>query len=93
MTTAAPEPVPSGQELAIVAVKGRTPHTLDDFVGEAVFSVQWREQNTMVAGLGAMVGSCVRFHEKDAGNGGKDVRVWSITSSPRTGQFFATTAR
>ena len=93
MTCAAPTPVPSGQELAIVAVRGRTPHTLDDFVGEAVFTVQWREQDTMVAGLGAMVEGGVRFHEKDAGNGGKDVRVWSITASPPTGQFVATTAR
>src|SRR3954468_12508069 len=87
MTSTPADPVPSGRELAIVAVKGRTAHTLEDFVGEAVFTVQWREQDMLVAGVGARVDNGVRFHEKDAGNGGKDVRVWSITSSSQPGQF------
>ena len=92
MTSATTDPVPSGQELPIVAVRGRTPHTIEDFIGEAVFTVQWREQDLLVAGLGAAAGASVRFHEKDAGNGGKDVRVWSITCSSPPGQFFASTA-
>jgi hypothetical protein len=91
MTCATTGPVPAGQELAVVAVRGRTPRNFDDFVGEAVFTVQWREQDLLVAGLGALVGGGVRFHEKDSGNGGKDVRVWSITCSSPAGLFFAST--
>jgi hypothetical protein len=89
MTFTTPDPVPSGQDLAVVAVRGRTPRILQDFVGDAVFTVQWRDQDLLVAGIGTLVGSGVRFHEKDAGNGGKDVRVWSITSSTPPGLFFA----
>ena len=92
MTSATTDPVPSGQELPIVAVKGRTPHTIEDFLGGAVFTVQWREQDLLVAGLGAPAGAGVRFYEKDAGNGGKDVRVWYINCSTPPGQFFASTA-
>ena len=92
MASAKTDPVPSGQKLPIVAVRGRTPHTMEDFLGEAVFTLQWREQDLLVAGLGAVADTGVRFYEKDAGNGGKDVRVWSITCSSPPGQFFASTA-
>ena len=93
MTFAAPDPVPSGHELTVVAVRGRTPHSIEDFVGDAVFTVQWREQDMSVAGLGRMDEDCVRFHEKSIEEGGKDVRVWTVTTSKTAGQFVARTSR
>lgn len=89
----APDPVASGKEFEIVAVNGRTPHVLDDFVDQAVFTLRWEEQDRLVAGLGHRDGDAVRFTEKDVIHEGKDVRVWLIGSADRRGRFTARTAR
>ena len=91
MIYSAPDPAPSGLPLAVVAVNGRTPHQLDDFVGEAVFTLHWGGSDRLVAGQGASDGSVVRFHEKDVRHGGKDVRVWLVELSGSSGLFTAQT--
>ncbi len=94
MMFAAPDPVASGREFEVVAVHGRTPHVLADFVGDAVFTLHWEEQDRLVAGTGRAEGAeMVRFTEKDVAHGGKDVRVWSIGPAAQPGQFLAWTTR
>ena len=91
---AAPDPVPSGKQFEVVAVHGRTPHVLADFVGDAVFTLHWQEQDRLVAGTGSAEGvDTVRFTEKDVARRGKDVRVWSIGPAAQAGQFVAWTTR
>jgi hypothetical protein len=94
MMFAAPDPVASGRQFEVVAVHGRTPRVLEDFVGDAVFTLHWEEQDRLVAGSGWAEGvDTVRFTEKDVAHGGKDVRVWSIGPAVQPGQFVAWTAR
>ncbi len=60
------DPVASGRHFDMTAVHGRPPHVLDDFVGEAVFTLHWQEQDRLVAGSARAVGvDIVRFTEKD----------------------------
>ncbi len=93
MAFAAPDPVASGKKFEVVAVHGRTPHLLDDFVDEAVFTLRWEDDDRLVAGRGNRDGDIVRFTEKDVTHGGKDVRVWNIEPAHRPGQFTACTTR
>lgn len=93
MMFAAPDPVPSGKDLEVIAVHGRTPHTLEDFLDDAVFTLRWEQADRLVAGLGQRDGDNVRFTEKDVAHGGKDVRVWEITAAQHPGQFTAHTHR
>jgi hypothetical protein len=94
MMFAAPDPVASGRQFEVVAVHGRTPHVLADFVGDAVFTLHWENQDRLVAGSGRPEGpDTVRFTEKDVAHGGKDVRVWSIGQGVQPGQFLAWTTR
>ena len=88
----APDPVPSGKEFEVLAVHGRTPHTLEDFLDEAVFTFRWEQLDRVVAGQGHRDGDKVRFTEKDVDHGGKDVRVWEITAT-KPGHFTAHTHR
>ncbi len=90
---AAPDPVASGKQFEVLAVHGRTPQVLNDFVGDAVFTLRWAEQDRLVAGSGHQVGDTVRFTEKDLADGGKDVRVWLIGPATQPGQFLAWTTR
>lgn len=89
MMFAAPDPVPSGREFDVVAVNGRTPRVLGDFVGDAVFTLHWAGQERLVTGRGSSDGTAVRFLEKDVAHGGKDVRTWMISSAEPSGSFVA----
>lgn len=91
MMVTAPDPVASGKQFDVIAVHGRTPHALDDFLDEAVFTLQWEQQDRFVAGQGHRDGDRVRFTEKDVEHGGKDVRVWEITAAEYPGRFTART--
>ena len=94
MMFAAPDPVPSGKQVDVIAVDGRTAHALDDFVGDAVVTLHWQDQDRLVAGSGWAEGAeSVRFIEKDVAHGGRDVRVWSICPAAQEGQFVAWTTR
>ena len=87
---AAPDPVASGKDYEVVAVHGRTPQALTDFVGDTVFTVRCQDEDRLVAGLGNGDGEVVRFTEKDTEHG-KDVRVWVIGAARHPGRFTART--
>lgn len=77
MSFTTPTTVPSGMSVPVLAVEGRVPESLDDFTGDVSFLIDIDPPH-LVQGSGALHGSAVRFHEKDLGNGGKDIRVWEI---------------
>ena len=93
MMFAAPDPVPSGMQFDVLAVHGRTPRTLDDFLDDAVFTFRWGQADRLVTGRGHRDGDNVRFTEKDVDHGGKDVRVWEIAVAQQAGHFTAHTNR
>jgi hypothetical protein len=93
MIYTAPDPVASGKQFDVLAVHGRTPHVLDDFVGDVAFTIRSDADDRLVTGCGHRDADAVRFTEKDGDHGGKDVRVWSIRPAARTGQYTATTTR
>lgn len=93
MIYTAPDPVASGKQFDVLAVHGRTPHVLDDFVGDATFTVCWEAEDRLITGCGHRDAYTVRFTEKDTTHGGKDVRVWSIGPSSHAGSFTASTTR
>jgi hypothetical protein len=69
--------VPSGMSVPVLAVEGRTPGSLEDFAGDVSFLVDLDPPH-LVQGCGTVQGTTVRFHEKDVGNTGKDIRVWAV---------------
>ena len=93
MIFTAPDPVASGQRFDVLYVHGRTPHSLDDFVGDAAFTLRWDAQDRLVTGCGHRNTDTVRFTEKDGNHCGKDVRTWSIELAAQTGRFTAQTTR
>lgn len=93
MIYTAPDPVPSGKQFDVLAVHGRTPRVLDDFIGDASFTVKSEAQDRVVTGCGHREMDTVRFIEKDGGHGGKDVRVWLIGPAAQPGRFTARTTQ
>lgn len=87
------DPVPAGQEFEVLAVHGRTPHTLDDFLDDAAFTLRREQQDRLVTGQGHRDGDKVCFTEKDVDHGCRDVRVWEIAAAKHTGHFTARTHR
>ena len=77
MSFSTPTTVPSGMSVPVLAVDGRTPDSLPDFIGDVSFLVDLDPPH-LVQGCGTLRGTAVRFHEKDMSNGGKDVRVWNV---------------
>lgn len=92
MHTAA-DPVAPGKEFEVLAVRGRTPHTLDDFLDDAIFTMRWEYQDRLVAGQGRRDGDKVRFTESDVDSGRTEVRVWEISGSEHPGLFTARAQR
>ena len=78
MTFAAPDALPSGKPYPVADVRGESPSSLEQFVGDSEFGVEREGGVSRVRGTGATVGDVVRFHEKDQGSSGKDVRVWTL---------------
>lgn len=81
MTFAAPDALPSGKPYPVSDVRGEPPTSLDQFVGDSEFGVEREGGVSRVRGTGTAVGEAgetVRFHEKDQGSSGKDVRVWTV---------------
>ena len=77
MSFSTPMAVPSGMSVPVLAVEGRTPQRPEDFAGDVAFLLDL-ELPYRVRGCGVVHGTTVRFHEKDADNNGKDVRVWTV---------------
>ena len=73
------EPVISGECYTVVEVGGHRPEALADFAGDSVMTLLRNGQTRRVVGAGTETAGSVRFHQKDPGPDGKDVRVWTIT--------------
>ena len=58
---------------------GRRPTGLADCVGERLLTLVGNGLSHRVAGTGMVHTGRVRFHQKDLGPDGKDVRVWTIS--------------
>ena len=86
-----PDPAPPVKELQVLAVRGRTHHTLEGFLDDAAFTSRWEQWDWLVAGRGHRDGDTVRFTDEDVDHGGKDVRVWETTASQDPGHFTART--
>lgn len=74
------EPIISGASYTVVDVDGHPPTALADFARDAAMILQLNGQTRRVTGSGVHRSGSVRFHQKDPGPGGKDVRVWTITA-------------
>ena len=66
----------------VVEVKGRRPTGLDDFLGVTSFAVMKGDLTYRVFGTGDPGTGMVRFHQQDLGWDGRDIRTWTITSTP-----------
>src|SRR4051812_16566241 len=52
--------------------------SLDDFVGDARFTIDGEGGSYAVGGTGVQADGAVRFYEKAVDPGGRDVRVWIV---------------
>ncbi len=90
MTFFSASPVSSGRPYRIQAVSDAEPSSLEQFVGDAAFTVEDSGAESLICGVGVRHDDGVRFHEKDVANDGKDVRVWQI--EPGAVEGFTATA-
>ena len=79
MSFSTPAAVTSGTPYRIVQVADAAPRDLGQFVGTTRFSIDLAD-GYLVCGSGRLEGDTVRFHEKDRGGTGKDVRVWTVSA-------------
>jgi hypothetical protein len=79
MTMATDGPVISGLAYAVTEIDGRPPTGLSDCVGERTMTLVGNGLSHRVRGTGIDHLGGIRFHQKDLGPDGKDVRVWTIT--------------
>jgi hypothetical protein len=79
MTFATPEIVASATPYPVLLVGDQAPSSLSAFAESDGFTLDRAGTPYQVHGCGRVVGDQVRFHEKDVANGGKDIRVWSVT--------------
>jgi len=73
------EPAISGGCYTVIDVDGHPPTALAEFTGDAVMTLLLNAQTRRVIGSGAQSSDSVRFHQKESGPDGRDVRVWTIT--------------
>lgn len=80
MTYTADDPAISGRCYTVVDVDGHAPAALTDFTGDTEMTLLLDGQTRRVIGSGAPAegSDSVRFHQKDSGPDGKDVRVWTV---------------
>jgi hypothetical protein len=81
----APSPVQGAatpDSYPVVEVKGRHPVGLDDFLGVTSFAVIKGDLTYRVFGVGDLQTGMVRFRQQDLGWDGRDIRTWTITSTP-----------
>ena len=88
MTFFAADPISSGRPYRVLAAGGQAPSTLDQFLGDARFTIAKDAAESLVCGVGSLHEGWVRFQEKDVEHDGKDVRVWQI-SQDDSGAFMA----
>lgn len=79
MTFTADEPVISGECYTVVEVGGHRPAVRADFARATAMTLLRNGQTRRVIGAGVETSGTVRFHQKEPGPAGKDIRVWTIT--------------
>ena len=79
MTLAAEGPVVSGRWYTVSEVNGRPATGLASCIGERMLTLVMNGLSHRVFGTGMEHSGRVRFHQKDLGPDGKDVRVWTIS--------------
>jgi hypothetical protein len=79
MTFTTPNPVASATPYAVLLVGDQAPMSTEAIASAEAFTVDLAGVQYQVRGCGRVVGESVRFHEKDVANGGKDIRVWTVT--------------
>ncbi len=81
MSLSATGPVGSGQAYRVVSVDESPPSGLEQFLGDASFTISKDGAESQIGGQGCAHCLGVRFHEKDVDHGGRDVRTWQITEA------------
>jgi hypothetical protein len=84
MTSAADEPVESGQVYTVIDVDGKEPESLDDFAGDIHLILGRNDLRLHVVGAGNRSGDSVRFYQKGLTLHDRDIRVWGITEAGDT---------
>jgi hypothetical protein len=67
----------------VAEVNGRSPTGLDEFLGVTSFAVLKGDLTYRVFGTGQAATGTVRFQQQDLGWDGRDIRTWTITTTPR----------
>jgi len=78
MTTVQSHTIASGKPYLVTGLLAGTAASLDQFLGDAEFTIDGVDGPVLVCGHGVALGESVRFHEKASAGGGKDVRVWHV---------------
>jgi hypothetical protein len=80
MTVPTDEPVISGVAYAVIEIDGRPPTGLAGCLGDRILTLVRSGLSHRVRGTGTDLQSeGIRFHQRDLGRDGNDVRVWTIT--------------
>ena len=79
MTMATDGPVISGLAYTVTEIDGHPPAGLAGCLGDRTLTLVGSGLCHRVRGTGTNHSGGIRFHQKDLGPDGKDVRVWTIT--------------
>jgi hypothetical protein len=74
--------IASGKPYLVAGLLTGEVTSLEQFLGDTEFTLAGEGDPVVVRGHGVLLEDRVRFHEKDS-LGGKDVRVWHISSGDR----------
>ena len=77
MTAQSWHSIASGKPYPVTGLATGEVTSLDQFLGDAEFTIDGEGGPMVVRGHGVPLGDEIRFHEKDT-VGGKDVRVWHL---------------
>ena len=82
MTAQSWHSIASGKPYPVTGLVTGEATSLDQFLGDAEFTIDGEGGPVLVRGHGVPLEDKIRFHEKDT-VGGKDVRVWHVSSGDR----------
>ena len=79
MTMATDGPVISGLAYTVTEIDGRAPTGLAGCLGDRTLTLVGNGLSHRIRGTGIAHPAGIRFHQKDLGPAGQQVRVWMIT--------------
>ena len=79
MTPATDGPAISGPPYTVIEIDGRPPTGLNGCLGDRTLTLVRNGLSHRIHGTGIDHPAGIRFHQKDLGPDGQDVRVWTIT--------------